>query len=95
MAHLSKTLGRGRSDPARGTFGDHQVGKARLDGAVALPKCVILGIRDLGLVLAVIEPVVVGDQFGEFTELGTGVGLAQLIGGNVEQGRAVAGHGST
>ena len=85
MAHLLESVGRRRPDPARGAFGQHHIWKPRLDGAVALPERVILRIRDLGLVLFVVAPVVVGDEFGKFLELREGFLLGQAFDGHIEK----------
>ena len=88
VAHLAEALGGRRPDAAGRAVGAHEMGKARLDGAVALDERIVGGVRDLGRVATMVEGVVAGDLDREAGELGRSLGLGQI--GN---GRRRGAHG--
>ncbi len=65
MADLGKGLGRRRADLARGAVRSRQPGKARLDFLQAALQRVVVGIGDIGRVLAVIGAVGLRDRPGQ------------------------------
>ena len=79
VPHFFKTGGGRRADLSRRAFGQNELRKTRLDGGVALPERIILRVGDLGLILFVIQPVMVGDQFRQFLQFRPGVTLGQAL----------------
>ncbi len=77
MPHLGEAGGGRGADAARRAVGADEVGKALLDRVIAPAQRVILGVRDLGRVLLVIEPVVVRDRGGQPLQLPLRLGLGE------------------
>jgi hypothetical protein len=82
MGDLAERLDRRRADPMRGAVRTDQFGKARFDLAVAPAQRVVLGIRDLGRGVAIVEAVVMGDLGREPLQLGARLLGRQLVHGN-------------
>ncbi len=78
MDDLAEGLHRSGADAQGGAVVADEMGEARLDLIVPRAQSIIGGVRDLGLVLAVIELVVMGDLGGEPGKLGGSLGLVKL-----------------
>src|SRR5215472_11637568 len=79
MRHLREAGGGRHANPARGTVGADQLGKARFDRVVALAQFVVLRVADLGRVFRVIKLVVMRDLLRQAFELGGGFGFGQPV----------------
>ena len=80
MADLAEGFERGGADTPGGAVVAHEVGKTRLDSSVALNQRVVVGVRDFGCVLAVVELVVARDLGGQIRKLGLGLSLGEGLG---------------
>ena len=79
VAHLAEGLHRRRANALGGTVGAHMLGKACLNGSIALAQGIVVGVGDLGRVLGIIEEVVMGDLAREPLELAVGFRDGELI----------------
>ena len=76
---LPKSATGGAPTRCVGLSAPYELGKTLLDRLVAPPQPVVLGIRDLGRVLAVVQRIVTGDLAREALELARRRGAAQLL----------------
>ena len=86
VADLGEAARRFRPDPAARAVRADQARKARLDRGIALAQRVVGGVRDLGRVFRVVQPVVVRDLAGQPLEFGGRLLLGQFL-------RQAVGHG--
>src|SRR5512140_2373778 len=89
MAYLPEARGRFRAHSAGGAVRKNQVREGGLDRAIPTAQDIVFGVRDLRLILLVIEAVVMGDFLRQFVYFGGGLFLRQLVRRNIEECRPV------
>ena len=78
MRNLAEGPDRGGANAQGWAVVSDQMGKARLDLVVTRAQSIVVGVGDLGLVIAIIELVVMSDIGGESGELGRRIGFVEL-----------------